>query len=299
MFSKTTKLLLSFSFIFCFFSSCEGEQEPYPSYLYLESASCISNYETHGSNSHKLNTAWIFAGPQTIGVYDLPHSNEVPVLLSGTQDVKVRPGFWRNGISTLPVVSPLHSDFDTTVDFNLLETDTIKPVFSYLPQVSMLLNNDFEAFNEFVPKNETVDAFIYSDGAFEGNRSAKITLDANNTIFEYGTKNQYDLSYNAIASYVELNYKCDAPFSVYLKAFAFDPNTGISTPNNIGERVITLLAKDEWNKVYIDLSETLIIFEGSQSNPEYINYELGFQAVLPDSLSTASYYFDNVKILTR
>ena len=47
--------------------------------------------------------------------------------------------------------------------------------------------------------------------------------------------------------FLELDYKCNQPFDIWLRAN--------QSPNFLSSYIVTLAPKEDWNKIYINLSE--------------------------------------------
>ena len=84
--------------------------------------------------------------------------------------------------------------------------------------------------------------------------------------------------------FLELDYKCDIPFNIWVKC-----NT--ATGNSLYDEVLTITSKENWNKIYVNLNATLQYFASFQ--PE--SYHLEFRAI--NTLDTATIMFDNIKII--
>lgn len=283
---------LSYLLFLCLFilSSCEGEDEAFPSFIYLKGASCTTDYNEHGSNSHNLNTAWVFCGTDALGVYDMPHSTAIPILLEGNQRLQIDPGFWQNGISSTPIISPIHSPFIIDeLNLQALETDTIEPVFAYRDGTKMYLNNDFEAFNEFQLINTNAPINLVTEEAFEGNRSALITLNSSSPDQDMILTTPIVLPFENFATILELNYKNETSIGVFIRGVNFDNTGSVSFTDFIYP--INLRERDDWNKVYVDLTEFLILLQSDA-------YQIGFSMSLPEGQSQSKVFFDNIKIVS-
>src|SRR5687767_2026929 len=90
-----TLLIISF-LVSIPFTGCDKE-EPVPSYIHIDSISLNSIYSTQGTSDHKITDAWVFVNEQYVGVYELPAT--FPVLYEGTQNIRIKAGIKKNGIS--------------------------------------------------------------------------------------------------------------------------------------------------------------------------------------------------------
>ena len=86
--------------------------------------------------------------------------------------------------------------------------------------------------------------------------------------------------------YLEMNYRNNIPFQVLLQA---EDDAGSKIKNSI----ITLNPIDEWNKIYIELSPTIV----ATPNAKY--FRLLFGTSRTDISKRGELYFDNIKIVNN
>ena len=84
-------------------------------------------------------------------------------------------------------------------------------------------------------------------------------------------------------AYLELNYKCDNEFQVFLWG-----NLGSGTAT---VEAITVTPKSEWNKIYVDLTTGIKTLNA-------LEYKIIFRATKNTGNSTGAIYLDNIKIIT-
>jgi hypothetical protein len=115
---------------------------------------------------------------------------------------------------------------------------------------------------------------------FEGNGSGYVVID---TLLPSVTTTSdfYSIPADGSTAYLEINYRNEVPFDIYVQ----DSKTVQD------HYIITITPKDLWNKVYVDLTETVNRYSASQ-------YRVKFKCDLPDSgFVQAVNYWDNIKIL--
>ena len=258
--------------------------EPDPSFIYIHEAILNTDAETQGTSSHKITDAWVYINDNPIGVYELPAL--VPVLETGTVNVKVLAGIIVNGISDTRDVYPYYNSYEVNLDLVAYNTDTIQPVFGYNSIALFRYIYDFETSSGFEPKDEfTQQEFVDNPAlVYEGQRSLFVDIDSSQPNFHVGTINMepFDLA-SLREAYLELNYKCDAPFSINLRV--------LKDGNYIEDDILYINKKENWNKIYVKLSDAMKASQGQL-------FEIGFKAEsLPNGLTEAKFYFDNVKFV--
>lgn len=83
--------------------------------------------------------------------------------------------------------------------------------------------------------------------------------------------------------YLELDYRNNMEIEVWVTG-----NYSGGVP--VGSYVITLSAKENWNKVYINLADQVNLLQAE-------TYNLEIRAKKPESLTRGEIYIDNVKLV--
>ncbi|MCF8367299.1 MAG: hypothetical protein K9H16_16035, partial [Bacteroidales bacterium] len=120
--------------------------------------------------------------------------------------------------------------------------------------------------------------------AFEGTHSGKIVLDSEHQIFESATFDSYVLPVNGQPVLLEMNYKNDHFFSV-----------GIieeSTSQIIKTEVIILFESEDWNKIYINLTNSVRASSAS-------SFKILIRSYITDEETQANILLDNLKLMYR
>ncbi len=266
------------------FSSCD-EAEEIPAYLYIEDFGMQTDPLDEGSNSQNYRDVWVYIDQQPAGIFELPAS--VPVLRSGETTVSLFPGIYENGISATRVIYPMTTAFDQTVTLNPLEIDTLSPVVGYKEECNFKMVADFEFGNPFDSSSPDMQLSLTENeqDVFEGNKSMKMrsTLELPN--FQILSNVAYELPVDGRQTYLEFNYKCDAPFTILVKAFG---------DGTASFEVISVREKEDWNKFYVHLTPSLgQLFVEGFNGP----FQIVFAGGLKDDMESANWYWDNVKLI--
>jgi len=155
----------------------------------------------------------------------------------------------------------------------------------YRPSTTFELISNFDVTNDF----ETTDPYLQltttdePGEVFEGNRSLKLKLDDLNPNFAIRTFDNFDLPRNGDPIYVEMHYKNEAAFTVGIAA-----NNPDGTEFNV--QLLNIGPQTEWKKIYLPIATAV---GGSTANDFFLN----ITGAKPDSLDTATYLWDNIKVL--
>ena len=144
---------------------------------------------------------------------------------------------------------------------------------------------DFESGSKVFEETTNSDTcFIANnDTIFEGN-SVGVHLTSPHLTFEIATTEIDSLPRTGTPVFVELNYKCNTAYQ--LGVFANYPQT-VSTHS-----VVTINPKSEWNKIYIDLTSTIINTNNADFHKVFISMKRDI-----NSTEMAELYLDNFKII--
>lgn len=285
--SIKTGILVVFGIILI--QSCEiiNPEEKIPSYVYIDDFTFTTNLETQGYASSKLTDGWVYANNEFIGAFELPAT--VPILVDGETEIIVYPGIKENGISGTGMIYPFYNPYSITRTLIAGATDTIRPATNYKNSsaITFLMVERFESSNPFYAVIDDASLTTTSDETivFEGNRSAISYLTDDLDTFYVQTSNPIFFPAIDHQLFLEMDYKCDVPFNVWIKC-----NTTGGTP--VYDEVLTVTAKENWNKIYINLNASLQFF--ASQKPE--SYHLEFRAL--NTLDTAAtIMYDNIKII--
>ncbi|HPE34873.1 MAG TPA: hypothetical protein PLI65_08760 [Bacteroidales bacterium] len=270
--------------------ACQEEnlQPGIPALVRVDQFNLNTSFNTQGTSSHKITDVWVFADDQTIGVFELPIV--VPVLKSGIGKLRLEAGIKLNGIKTTRVNNPFFEP--VIIESFLYKPDSVvivNPVTTYRSSTVFVWMEDFEDAAISIDTTRLLSKASIekttADEAFEGNYSGIVELTAEKNTFEAASFESFVLPVNGDPVFLEMNYKNDYIFSV-----------GIFSQTSsqiIKEEIIYLQPQEEWNKIYINLTETLM----SSQNAE--TFKIFIRTALPDDLDHATIYLDNIKLMYR
>jgi hypothetical protein len=160
------------------------------------------------------------------------------------------------------------------------------------PKVNYSFNNfpyneDFEGVGTSLTvisdsTNHTIEKIYDSSNNNFGNYYAKSVISGDiGELFECNTSD-FDLPKNQEV-YLEMDYKCNSSIVVGMYA------NGSSTVNK--NTIIYLNKKDDWNKIYISLTEIIANFSDA------LDYKLFFAIPRDTSLTQNEMFLDNIKLV--
>jgi len=306
---KYLTLFLGFLWLITLYS-CEliNPEEKIPVLLEIEKVPVESMIDEEGTNLHAIEDVWVFINPEgeegsdLLGVFPLPA--KIPVLEEGMTEISIQAGVKLNNQNANRSIYPLLKSERKIFDLKSGETIQWNPTLSYKPptQIRFDFINDFELSNDFVSLSDSLDLELTTDEelVFEGNRSLTLQLDTTNTGFIIATISSFPVQRNRNNideelpigdrnTYMEMHYKNDA--TLFVSIFVNrDP-----IPTNI----LRIGAKTEWSKIYIPLKDILATANATsdENNRDEPFISLAFEGFKPDSLSTARFSWDNIKIV--
>ena len=271
--SRITYKIFIFLFIFI---SCEKDNK-IPSYLKVNNVNLNYN-QNFGSITENITDVWVYIEDNLQGVYEIPV--EFPVLEEGIKNIRVKAGIKANGIASTRIQYPFYSSFLDTINLVKDETIEIFPTFSY--------NDAFDAIIEdFENSGTTVDSTISSEIDFtivneDENKYAFAEIISPLINFEIATKD-LTLPQQGAPVYLELDYKSSTEFLVGMY---------INYPQDVVKsELVWVTSKQDWNKIYINLTQTVSESIGAQSFKVFINMRRN------DPSSNEEISLDNIKVL--
>ena len=123
------RLLLFFSIILL--ASCV-KNNPDPSWLEVNEWTLLSNAGLSGSEgelTHNFSEAWLYVNDEIIGVFEVPF--RIPILKSGSVNIKIYPTVKNNGISATKKIYPFMEVFEVNTELIQNQTVTLSPITKY------------------------------------------------------------------------------------------------------------------------------------------------------------------------
>ena len=263
--------------------SC-AEKADIPIYVTLEEPIVHTIDDEQGTNHQQFTHYYVFNNTEIVGVYE--PGQEFPIIINEDNKINVFPGILVNGRFSAPdIYAPMTSD-----SFRILADEgehvSFQPVLEYNNKQIFRLLENFEAgtrFTDDIDGNPET-ALVIQDGVGFGGSKAGVlkTTDANR---DNGIAYQFGLENLPISRYVylELTYKNDV--SLFVGVIGFDGGQETLLEHSL------YVPKDDWNKVYIDLSSVM-------SNT-YRSYRVFFSTSYnPNLIAEEAYvYLDDIKLI--
>ena len=276
MYMRFSLLLTILFFLF----SCEviNNEEDIPSIITIESI------EVNGTHSSKITDAWVYIDNEFQGVFPLPAN--FPVLKTGELEIIIEAGIKKNGISSSRENYPFFTSFELNTELLENKNTSFNPTVSYSLS-NFPYNENFESVGTSLSvvsdsSNHTIEKIYDSSNNNYGNYYAKSVISGEfGELFECNTPD-FNLPKDKVV-YLEMDYKCNAPIivGIYANGSAeIDKNT-----------IIYLNEKEEWNKIYISLTE--IIYNYNDAN----DYKLFFAIPRDTTVVQNEMYLDNIRLL--
>lgn len=266
--------------------SCDKE-EPIPSYIYIPSFTVDAQPE-FGTSSSKITEAWVYANNDLLGVFPIPAT--VPILATGETDIRIFPGIHDAGILARPTIYPFYEPIILNHVLTAGKIDTLPIVTKYLSpdKIKLELNITFDIGNvltDDLDDDSTTFVKVIPEG-IEGPGGLLLVNDTSANL-SVGNNSLFDLPTNGSAVYIEMEYHNDVKFSVWMRGHK---NT---TQGDI-RPISTLNEKEDWNKIYIPLTEFI------QTN-KWLDYQFVLNVKLTDDEIAQSkvgkVVVDNIKIV--
>ncbi len=263
-------------FILCFLAlpACKPlPNDGIPVYLSVDSAR-LETTPSQGASTHRISDLWVEAGPENLGVYEMPC--RFPVLREGMVNLVLNPGILKDGQNNQRIVYPFYTPYLTTVEMRRGEALKLNPVFRYKDGINFPLNESFETGNAFVGLDRSsADSLVIS-----GSSSGVMFLSESDSLKEAVLGTVLSLPAGS-QIFLEMDYKSNVFFTVGVLGV-----TG--TFVNRFPKII-VAPKSSPNKIYIEISNEV----GLLATPKYNLY---LQVQKPAG-STAWVSLDNVRIL--
>jgi len=243
----------------------------------------LATNANQGANTHKIRDLSVYANGFSVGFFNIPA--DIPILDEDDNTiVNVAAGIRNNGLGDNPVEYPFYALQEFNYTFEEERQIPFDIEFKYRDEVKFTILEGFEGthqFNADFDNNELTQIEKSSD-AKAGSFSGKITSDESNPIFEFGSDFIYSIeALNGSPVYLELDYKNEIPFQVGV--------LGYNQLQGIRDYKILLVESEEWNKIYIELTNEIT----NSGNQE-------FQIIFRNELAPekfGSVWLDNIKLV--
>lgn len=267
------------------------KNNPDPSWLYIDKWTLNANPNLSGAEgelTQNFSEAWVYINDECVGVFELPV--KIPLLKTGSVNVKVYPGIKDNGISGTKRIYPFCNVFQQTINLTANQTVSLNPVTSYVSSTNFIIE-DFEGANVLLendPNTSMANYFISNQDLqpFNGNAYAKVNLNAMDSIWiAYTTFGSYHSKGKEV--YLEIDYYTTNRIITGLIAISpsgIKKNTNIQINKSSPETV-------KWKKIYISLKELI----GASDANAYFDHS--FEAFKESGMGNTEIRIDNVKVV--
>lgn len=253
-----------FLFSLAALSACKDSSEQIPAYLSLKPFTVNA---TGGASWQKITDGWLYVDGVFLGAYTLPDT--IPVLADGNSEIILFPGVKENGIAGTPNIYPYMNRYTVTKNLTGPQITEILPVTDYVDKLVYAFGEtrgDFDGGSSISLENRdsdgAVNAELTTDGAFFG-KSVKMQVDTTHPIMDVATEAMTGLpALGAPEVWLELNYKCDMPFFLYL----------LSGSSEKAVFVYLFNPSESWNKTYLNLTSNIV---ETQQSEQRLYFRLG------------------------
>lgn len=270
-----------------FAPGCDTEEEPIPAYIKINPVQ-LTTTEEEGSNSHKIEYAFIYVNEEFLGGYFIPST--IPVLQEGPVTIQLDPGIKANGLAFNPDIYPFYQRYEVNVSLRPGEVTEVNPQTKYRENCAFPIQEEFNASNHIftadIDEDPSTVIEVSSVDGFEGN-SGRIELTQANPSIIFGSDfNRNDLSSlpnNGTAVWLEVNYKGGT--EMIFGVIGIDE---FGNPESFPEYGVNRSA--DWNKIYFDLSQII-------REQRFVAFQIFGAATLPSGASNATVLIDNIKLV--
>ena len=275
-------LTVIFIFLIILLQSCKKTipNDGVPSYISIPSIDVMIE-SGQGSESQKITDAWVYINNDLQGIYPLPA--RFPVLKEGSQNLSVKAGIKNNGIAATRINYPFYDFYTQDIYLKKDSTTVIHPEVRYFDNTLFHII-DFEDGSETFELSQDSDTSFLpnNDSVFEG-KSGAVHLAPPHLYFEITTK-ELQLPKLGTPVYVELNYRCNSSFDIGVYADF--------SPTIVTTSIVTVNPKNEWNKIYVDLTSPISTTQQANNHKVFISMRRDV-----NSDEEATLYLDNFKVI--
>ncbi len=282
------RIVLFLSVVVLTACSIFDKEEVAPGFVRITDVNVNTILLNEGEGTYNITDVQVFANEQFVGAFELPAT--VPILEKGPVRLSVNAGIKNNGISSNRIIYPFYEPLLLNVN---LEPGLITPLnqtetatFEYFPSGLIFNIEGFESIgNAILPTAASTATFTTTNDPAEvrsGTGAGKIVLAEGSSYFFATTTWQLPVLPRGRTMYLEIDFKGTAPLEV-----------GVFTTNPITAKTfaIGLLPKDEYTKVYIEVTDEV----SQQISMSGIKFY--FEAVLQPGQIEATIFIDNFKFI--
>lgn len=287
MISKRTILII---FTLVFLAGCKKftEDAGIPSYIHIDEIKLNAGLG-EGTDSSQIADAWIYFNDELHGAYELPA--DIPLLSSGNQTIKIRPGVILNGISATRSIYPFFESIEKQITLIPDSIVHLNLETKYKPEAEFPWNSvgqeDFEQGGVSIDSINGSQTTLQktTTEVYEGSFSGWIHLDQSNDYFIGATTTDYDMPSDLSALILEMNIK--NPNNTVSVGIFFNSSGGTV----FKEEYLFINPKDEWKKLYVNFTSLLSDYSTAKS------FKIFISSSLEPGNTDADIYLDNLKLI--
>jgi hypothetical protein len=269
---------ITYLLILLVFASCQKEDAVgIPAYIKIENI-----YLGENDSNSTITDAWVYVNGQLQGVYELPA--KFPVLEEGNANIKVYAGIKNNGIASDRVIYPFYSSDTTNKVLTINASTEIYPTVN----IKENIDGQFDDFDNGYSFNSDTCFQVLSGGPY-GKYGSLSLSDSDSILITEINYQDFPLSFENVPqqgspTYLELDYKSNTTFLVGIYI------TSTNSPT-LEKGLLWINPKEEWNKIYIDLTQTVSEAIGAETFSIFIKMQRD------SNLDENKLDFDNIRII--
>lgn len=267
-------------------TSCDiiNPAEKIPTYIHIDSFKFVNpDPSVTGTGIQSINSAWVYVDGKTVGVFELPA--DIPVLLTGTQEIQIAPGVNNQGFSDYKIQYPFFEFYNQQVTEQAGKVITLAAETKYTADLKFW-KADFESGNQFSKLNSTGDTLRRvnsADSVLEGGGAGCITLGAGG----YGFA-EVIAPFNikpGSKCFLEISYKGNLSFTAGVLAF-------VNNTNDYSYLAGVNPKEDKWGKIYID------VLSFTTKYPTAGGWGVIIKSTLNEGQTEGYLLLDNIKVIS-
>ena len=269
---------ITYLLILLVFASCQKEDAVgIPAYIKIENI-----YLGENDSNSTITDAWVYVNGQLQGVYELPA--KFPVLEEGNANIKVYAGIKNNGIASDRVIYPFYSSDTTNKVLTINASTEIYPTVN----IKENIDGQFDDFDNGYSFNSDTCFQVLSGGPY-GKYGSLSLSDSDSILITEINYQDFPLSFENVPqqgspTYLELDYKSNTTFLVGIYINSTNSPT-------LEKGLLWINPKEEWNKIYIDLTQTVSEAIGAETFSIFIKMQRD------SNLDENKLDFDNIRII--
>lgn len=276
-----------FVLVLFFISACEliNPEEDIPAYINIDTVMLHTNRVTQGDNTHRIKDVWVDVDGVRLGTFEVPV--RFPVLAEGSHRVLIMAGIWDNGIEGTRDIYPFYSRIEFDTVFTAAEIIEYTPVFHYSSAAKFDgWREDFESTLLTIESSDLSDTSIVleTDPSDMYNQFGAIYLTDSKNYYEAVNKTSVPVPTGSSDIYLELDYKTNNEFIIGLIINYVNTSPEVNP-------IVTINPKDEWNKIYINMTSYI----KQATNPLSLNFYI--RASKAPTVDEGQIYIDNIKLV--